>query len=148
MWTERLRFIGACVSVTRTSGFVLQSYLYRSDADLAAMLPLAPNVRIVKGAYLEPPDLAYPRKRDVDENYSSSPSLRSRTTATRRSPRTIPQIIDRSMRFAAARGIAKARAVRVSNALRHRHAARAQRLSNAAIACASPYRTANIGFHT
>jgi proline dehydrogenase len=50
-------------------GFVLQSYLYRSENDLQAMLPLAPNVRIVKGAYLEPPDVAYPRKDDVDANY-------------------------------------------------------------------------------
>jgi proline dehydrogenase len=50
-------------------GFVLQSYLYRSADDLAAMLPLAPNVRIVKGAYLESPDAAYPQKSDVDANY-------------------------------------------------------------------------------
>ncbi|MBV8531548.1 MAG: proline dehydrogenase family protein [Candidatus Eremiobacteraeota bacterium] len=50
-------------------GFVLQSYLYRSAADLAALLPLAPNVRIVKGAYLESPEIAYPQKRDVDANY-------------------------------------------------------------------------------
>jgi proline dehydrogenase len=50
-------------------GFVLQSYLYRSGADLDASIALVPNVRIVKGAYLEPPDVAYPRKRDVDENY-------------------------------------------------------------------------------
>lgn len=51
-------------------GFVLQSYLYRSRSDLAAMLPLRPNVRIVKGAYLEAADVAYPKKRDVDENYT------------------------------------------------------------------------------
>jgi proline dehydrogenase len=50
-------------------GAVLQSYLFRSEADLAALLPLAPNLRLVKGAYLEPPEVAYPRKRDVDEAY-------------------------------------------------------------------------------
>jgi proline dehydrogenase len=50
-------------------GTVLQSYLYRSEDDLAALLPLRPNLRIVKGAYLEPPDLAYPRKQDVDAAY-------------------------------------------------------------------------------
>ena len=50
-------------------GFVLQSYLFRSANDLDAMLPLAPNVRIVKGAYLEPPSVAYAKKRDVDANY-------------------------------------------------------------------------------
>ncbi len=50
-------------------GTVLQSYLYRSEKDLAGLLPLRPNLRIVKGAYLEPPSLAYPKKADVDRNY-------------------------------------------------------------------------------
>lgn len=50
-------------------GAVLQSYLYRSEQDLAALLPLAPSLRIVKGAYLEPPEAAYPEKRDVDAAY-------------------------------------------------------------------------------
>jgi len=50
-------------------GTVLQSYLVRSEEDLAALLPLAPNLRIVKGAYLEPPEIAYPQKRDVDAAY-------------------------------------------------------------------------------
>jgi proline dehydrogenase len=52
-------------------GTVLQSYLFRSEDDLAALLPLAPNLRIVKGAYLEPADVAYPRKSDVDAAYVS-----------------------------------------------------------------------------
>jgi proline dehydrogenase len=50
-------------------GVVLQAYLFRAEADLAALLPLAPNLRLVKGAYLEPPEIAYPRKRDVDAAY-------------------------------------------------------------------------------
>jgi proline dehydrogenase len=50
-------------------GTVLQSYLFRSEKDLAALLPLAPNLRLVKGAYLEPPEVAYPRKSDVDAAY-------------------------------------------------------------------------------
>jgi proline dehydrogenase len=50
-------------------GAVLQSYLYRSDADLAALEPLSPNLRLVKGAYLEPADVAYPEKSDVDAAY-------------------------------------------------------------------------------
>jgi proline dehydrogenase len=50
-------------------GAVLQSYLFRSEEDLASLLPLAPNLRLVKGAYLEPPDVAYPRKSDVDAAY-------------------------------------------------------------------------------
>ena len=50
-------------------GFVLQAYLYRSLGDLDALLPLSPNVRIVKGAYLEPASVAFQNKADVDANY-------------------------------------------------------------------------------
>jgi proline dehydrogenase len=51
-------------------GTVLQAYLHRSEDDLASLLDLSPNLRIVKGAYLEPPEVAYPRKRDVDAAYA------------------------------------------------------------------------------
>lgn len=50
-------------------GIALQAYLYRTQQDLESLLPLGPAVRIVKGAYLEPPAIAYPRKADVDENF-------------------------------------------------------------------------------
>ena len=50
-------------------GTVLQSYLYRTPEDLEGLLPLAPNLRFVKGAYLEPESVAYPRKEDVDSAY-------------------------------------------------------------------------------
>ncbi|MGE5246199.1 MAG: proline dehydrogenase family protein [Betaproteobacteria bacterium] len=50
-------------------GIALQAYLYRTAADVEALLPLGAAIRLVKGAYLEPPDVAYPRKSDVDENY-------------------------------------------------------------------------------
>jgi proline dehydrogenase len=50
-------------------GTVLQSYLYRTEADLESLLPLEPNLRFVKGAYLEPPEIAYRDKTDVDAAY-------------------------------------------------------------------------------
>jgi proline dehydrogenase len=50
-------------------GVVVQAYLYRSEADLASLDPLAPSVRIVKGAYQEPPAVAFPVKADTDANY-------------------------------------------------------------------------------
>ena len=52
-------------------GTVLQAYLYRTERDLEALLPLRPNLRLVKGAYLEPPDVAFPKKVDVDHNLVS-----------------------------------------------------------------------------
>jgi proline dehydrogenase len=51
-------------------GTVLQSYLYRAEDDLDSLLPLEPNLRFVKGAYLEPPEIAYAEKSDVDAAYS------------------------------------------------------------------------------
>lgn len=50
-------------------GTVLQSALYRTEGDLEGLLPLRPNLRLVKGAYLEPPTVAYPKKVDVDRGY-------------------------------------------------------------------------------
>jgi proline dehydrogenase len=50
-------------------GICLQAYLYRTAADVESLLPIGPSIRLVKGAYREPPDLAFPRKRDVDQNY-------------------------------------------------------------------------------
>jgi proline dehydrogenase len=50
-------------------GTVLQAYLYRTERDLDELLPLKPNLRLVKGAYLEPQNIAYPQKADVDRNY-------------------------------------------------------------------------------
>jgi len=51
------------------TGICLQSYLYRTAEDLAALLPLSPAIRLVKGAYAEPREIAFPRKKDVDRNY-------------------------------------------------------------------------------
>ncbi len=50
-------------------GIALQAYLYRTANDVESLIPLGPAVRIVKGAYLEPPEIAYPKKSDVDENF-------------------------------------------------------------------------------
>ena len=58
--------------IRRTHGNVgvcMQSYLRRTRADLEALLPLGPAIRIVKGAYAEPAELAFPDKREVDENF-------------------------------------------------------------------------------
>ena len=61
---ERLRDAGH-----DSVGTVLQSYLFRTPDDLERLLPRAPNLRIVKGAYLEPDTIAYPEKHDVDRVY-------------------------------------------------------------------------------
>ncbi len=50
-------------------GMVLQSYLYRSDQDTADLLAGDTKIRLVKGAYKEPAEIAYPKKKDVDQSF-------------------------------------------------------------------------------
>jgi proline dehydrogenase len=74
---EQSQFVDATLRIYRrlreegfdNVGTVLQAYLYRTPDDLESLLPLAPNLRLVKGAYLEPEQVAYPKKADVDAVY-------------------------------------------------------------------------------
>jgi proline dehydrogenase len=50
-------------------GIALQAYLYRTKDDVESLVPLGSAIRLVKGAYLEPPSVAYPKKADVDANF-------------------------------------------------------------------------------
>jgi proline dehydrogenase len=50
-------------------GIVIQSYLYRSEADVEQLLAEGIRVRLCKGAYKEPAEVAFPRKADVDSNF-------------------------------------------------------------------------------
>ena len=50
-------------------GIVLQSYLYRTEQDTERAIAARARVRLCKGAYKEPPSVAYPDKKDVDANY-------------------------------------------------------------------------------
>lgn len=50
-------------------GTVIQSYLYRSEQDIQDLLSYGCRIRLCKGAYKEPPDVAFPKKLDVDANY-------------------------------------------------------------------------------
>jgi proline dehydrogenase len=50
-------------------GVAIQAYLYRTPKDVETLIALGPAIRIVKGAYLEPAEVAYPKKSDVDEAF-------------------------------------------------------------------------------
>jgi len=90
-------------------GTVLQEYLYRSPKDLADLLPLRPNLRLVKGAYLEPAEIAYPRKADVDAAYvellEASLAGDGYTAVATHDER----LIEHAIRFAEERGIGRDR---------------------------------------
>jgi proline dehydrogenase len=50
-------------------GIVMQAYLYRTEADVRKLLEYRSHLRLVKGAYKEPSDKAFPKKTDVDANF-------------------------------------------------------------------------------
>ncbi|MBL8982552.1 MAG: proline dehydrogenase family protein [Gemmatimonadetes bacterium] len=53
-------------SVYPKTGLAMQAYLYRTPKDLERLMPLRPVVRLVKGAYAEPANVAFPKKADTD----------------------------------------------------------------------------------
>jgi proline dehydrogenase len=87
-------------------GVVLQAYLYRSENDFASLAALAPNVRLVKGAYLEPPSVAYASKREVDDRFGSLIEMSLKGGGFTAIATHDDAIIERSVRFIRERGIA------------------------------------------
>jgi proline dehydrogenase len=94
-------------------GLCLQAYLRRTADDLESLLPLGSAIRLVKGAYREPPDRAFPRKQDVDESFYA---LAARFLAEgSRHPGSLlgiathdPRLVERLRRFAAEPGAPRA----------------------------------------
>ncbi len=90
----------------RNLGVVLQAALHRSESDVQRMNELGARVRLVKGAYKEPPSVAYPRKADVDAAFvrimrvlldsGTSPAIGTHD----------PALIEQTGAYAAERGIA------------------------------------------
>jgi len=73
---EASPYVDATIAIYRRAlekypnvGLCVQSYLHRTKNDVEDLLPLKPSIRLVKGAYNESPEVAFPKKSDVDENY-------------------------------------------------------------------------------
>jgi proline dehydrogenase len=58
-----------------TVGMAAQSYLFRAEADVRKLVEIGTTFRLVKGAYKEPPELAFPKKADVDASYDTLTSI-------------------------------------------------------------------------
>jgi proline dehydrogenase len=117
---ESSRYVDGTLSLYRrlrerspNVGLALQAYLYRTAADVDALIPLGAAIRLVKGAYLEPASIAFPKKSDVDRNYFS---LASRLLADNTRPGALLHVAthdvalqDRIQRVIDERGIARER---------------------------------------
>lgn len=86
-------------------GVVIQSYLYRSEKDVLELGELGANLRIVKGAYKEPRDVAYPLKKDVDRQFQKLVELHLGGGHYTAIASHDPNMIEHAKRFAAERGI-------------------------------------------
>ena len=114
---EQSQFVDATVRIYRrlrhdgfdNVGTVLQAYLYRTPDDLDSLLPLAPNLRLVKGAYLEPADVAYPRKSDVDVVYARLAERMLSGTGHVAVATHDEKLIDHTIRYADEHGVPRER---------------------------------------
>ena len=97
-------------------GIVLQSYLRRTYADAQELVKLPARIRICKGAYNEPPEVAFPDKKDTDENYVRVMQLLLASGIYHGIATHDPKMIDATIDFAQARRNSQ-RSLRVSNAL-------------------------------
>lgn len=90
-----------------TVGIVLQSYLYRTYADAQELVKIPARIRICKGAYLEPAEVAYPDKKDVDANYVKVMQLLLSSGTYHGIATHDPKMIDATIDFASREGIGK-----------------------------------------
>jgi proline dehydrogenase len=88
-------------------GIVLQSYLRRSYEDARFLLKVPARIRICKGAYNEPAEVAFPTKREVDENYLRIVQLLLRSGIYHGIATHDPRMIDSTIDFARREGIRK-----------------------------------------
>ncbi|MFN2511100.1 MAG: proline dehydrogenase family protein [Pyrinomonadaceae bacterium] len=88
-------------------GIVLQSYLRRTYADAQDLLKIPARIRICKGAYNEPADVAFPDKKDTDENYIRVMQLLLTSGVYHGIATHDPKMIDATIEFAGREGIGK-----------------------------------------
>jgi proline dehydrogenase len=90
-----------------TVGIVLQSYLYRTVKDAEELVKLPARIRICKGAYNEPPEVAFPDKKDVDANYVKVMQILLSSGIYHGIATHDPKMIDATVDFAKREGIGK-----------------------------------------
>ena len=88
-------------------GTVIQAYLYRSEGDIKDLLSYGCRIRLCKGAYKEPPEIAYPHKRDVDANFLHLMQMLLPSGFYHAIATHDPRMIAETIRFAAAQRISK-----------------------------------------
>ena len=86
-------------------GVVIQAYLYRSQADIEQLIAEGIRVRLCKGAYKEPAEVAFPKKSDVDANYIKLSNMLLQSPIYHGLATHDEKMIDAAKSFAAKQGI-------------------------------------------
>ena len=107
-YTDRtLRMVKQARAETPAVGTVIQSYLYRSEEDIRALLEIGCRIRLVKGAYKEPPRIAFRGKKDVDANFVKLMKILLPSGIYNALATHDPKMIEAAIRFAAEQNITK-----------------------------------------
>jgi proline dehydrogenase len=105
-YTDRtLRIVKQVRAQSDSVGTVIQAYLYRSEKDIQDLLAIGCRIRLVKGAYKEPAQIAFPRKKDVDANFVKLMKLLLPSGIYHAIATHDPNMITATVRFATERGI-------------------------------------------
>jgi proline dehydrogenase len=107
-YTQRTVDLTRCLRrKSEAVGTVIQSYLHRSEQDIRALVAVGCRIRLCKGAYLEPPEVAFPRKEDVDNNFVKLMKILLESGIFHAIATHDPRMIDATREFAAKQNIAK-----------------------------------------
>jgi len=107
-YTDRtLRMVKQARSGTDAVGTVIQAYLLRSEQDIRDLLDIGCRIRLVKGAYKESPQIAFPRKKDVDANFVKLMKILLPSGIYHALATHDPGMIDAAIQFAAENAITK-----------------------------------------
>jgi len=94
-------------SQNQAVGTVIQSYLYRSEQDVKDLLAYGCRIRLCKGAYQEPPEVAFPKKQEVDANYVKLMQLLLPSGVYHGMATHDPKMIAATIRYAADQKVSK-----------------------------------------
>jgi proline dehydrogenase len=107
-YTERtIQIVKQTRAETDAVGTVTQAYLYRSEQDIRDLLSIGCRIRLVKGAYNEPAQIAFPGKKQVDANYVKLMQILLASGIYHAMATHDPRMIDATTQFADREGIAK-----------------------------------------
>lgn len=102
-----LRIFVALRKKYENAGIVIQAYLFRSEKDIENLLAMNARIRLCKGAYKEPPDISFEKKKDTDSNFIKLMKILLKSGIYHGIATHDPKMIEATKQFAQQEGIAR-----------------------------------------